>query len=88
KHDRSSTTLAGSKAERFFFLMCAVPPNMRVDCAYPGVSPQQCNNRGCCFDSSVPEVPWCYSPLQEEGNGSTGQEWPEPTWDRKWGPIG
>ncbi|XP_003927634.3 trefoil factor 3 [Saimiri boliviensis] len=44
---------------------CAVPAKDRVDCGYPQVTSEQCNNRGCCFDSSIPEVPWCFKPLQE-----------------------
>ncbi|XP_036207407.1 trefoil factor 3 [Myotis myotis] len=44
---------------------CAIPAKDRVDCGYPEVTPEQCNNRGCCFDSSIPEVPWCFKPLQE-----------------------
>ena len=46
---------------------CAVPAKDRVDCGYPEVTPEQCNNRGCCFDSSIPGVPWCFKPLQEAG---------------------
>ncbi|XP_007493236.3 trefoil factor 3 [Monodelphis domestica] len=44
---------------------CAVPAKDRVDCGYPEVTAEQCNNRGCCFDSSIPEVPWCFKPLQD-----------------------
>ncbi|XP_075399024.1 trefoil factor 3 [Tenrec ecaudatus] len=44
---------------------CAVPAKDRVDCGYPEVTAEQCNNRGCCFDSSIPAVPWCFKPLQE-----------------------
>ncbi|KAM5335366.1 trefoil factor 3 [Glossophaga mutica] len=44
---------------------CAVPGTDRVDCGYPEVTPEQCNSRGCCFDSSIPEVPWCFKPLQD-----------------------
>ncbi|XP_021005709.1 trefoil factor 3 [Mus caroli] len=44
---------------------CMVPANVRVDCGYPSVTSEQCNNRGCCFDSSIPNVPWCFKPLQE-----------------------
>uniref|UniRef100_A0A2K5EEN6 Trefoil factor 3 n=1 Tax=Aotus nancymaae TaxID=37293 RepID=A0A2K5EEN6_AOTNA len=57
-----------SSAEEYVGLsanQCAVPANDRVDCGYPQVTPEQCNNRGCCFDSSIPEVPWCFKPLQE-----------------------
>ena len=46
---------------------CAVPAKDRVDCGYPEVTPEQCNNRGCCFDSSIHGVPWCFKPLQEAG---------------------
>lgn len=44
---------------------CAVPAKDRVDCGYPEVTQEQCNSRGCCFDSSIPQVPWCFKPLQE-----------------------
>lgn len=44
---------------------CNVPAKDRVDCGFPQVTPEQCNSRGCCFDSSIPEVPWCFKPLQE-----------------------
>lgn len=47
--------------------LCAVPAKNRVDCGYPEISPEQCVNRGCCFDSSIPEVPWCFKPLQDTG---------------------
>lgn len=46
---------------------CAVPAKDRVDCGYPQVTQEQCNGRGCCFDSSIPGVPWCFKPLQESG---------------------
>ncbi|XP_049641584.1 trefoil factor 3-like [Suncus etruscus] len=48
---------------------CAVPPKDRVDCGYPEVSPEECNNRGCCFDNSIQHVTWCFKPLQETGSG-------------------
>ncbi|KAM4887030.1 trefoil factor 3 [Thomomys bottae] len=44
---------------------CQVPAKERVDCGYPEVTKEQCNNRGCCFDSSIRDVPWCFKPLQE-----------------------
>ncbi|XP_042543141.1 trefoil factor 3 [Dipodomys spectabilis] len=44
---------------------CQVPAKERVDCGYPQVTKEQCNNRGCCFDSSIRNVPWCFKPLQE-----------------------
>ena len=44
---------------------CTVPAKDRVDCGYPGVTKEQCNNRGCCFDNSIRNVPWCFKPLQD-----------------------
>ncbi|KAF6385572.1 trefoil factor 3 [Rhinolophus ferrumequinum] len=44
---------------------CAVPAKDRVDCGYPQVTAEQCNSRGCCFDSSIPGVPWCFKPLEK-----------------------
>jgi len=36
------------------------PPTNRVNCGFPGIQPQACYDRECCFDSSVPGVPWCF----------------------------
>ncbi|TKC46016.1 hypothetical protein EI555_012558 [Monodon monoceros] len=49
---------------------CMVPAKDRMDCAYPDVTPEQCTNRGCCFDSSISGVPWCFKPLQEAGESA------------------
>nr|XP_055135757.1 trefoil factor 3 [Symphalangus syndactylus] len=60
--------VSSSSAEEYVGLsanQCAVPAKDRVDCGYPQVTPEECNNRGCCFDSSIPGVPWCFKPLQE-----------------------
>lgn len=32
----------------------------RQDCGYPGISASQCQSRGCCWDSSVSNFPWCF----------------------------
>ncbi|CAI9608153.1 unnamed protein product [Staurois parvus] len=34
----------------------------RQDCGHPGISAKECYSRGCCFDSSIPEVKWCFYP--------------------------
>ncbi|XP_077200413.1 uncharacterized protein LOC143840824 [Paroedura picta] len=41
---------------------CQMNPKTRVNCGYPGITPQQCRNVGCCFSSGVAGVPWCFSP--------------------------
>lgn len=50
--------------------LCEVPAKDRVDCGYPEISSEQCTNRGCCFDSSIHGVPWCFKPLQDTGKPS------------------
>lgn len=32
----------------------------RQDCGYVGITSVQCQSRGCCWDNSVPNVPWCF----------------------------
>ncbi|XP_062030742.1 trefoil factor 2 [Lepus europaeus] len=38
-------------------------PKNRKNCGYPGITSEQCFEGGCCFDSSVLGVPWCFHPL-------------------------
>jgi len=38
----------------------AGPPANRVNCGFPGIQPQACYDGGCCWDSTIPEVPWCF----------------------------
>ena len=40
---------------------CAVgPPSKRVNCGFDGIKPDVCSQRGCCWDKSVRDVPWCF----------------------------
>ncbi|XP_052501690.1 trefoil factor 2-like [Budorcas taxicolor] len=41
-------------------------PRNRVNCGFPGISSDNCFSRGCCFDSSVVGVPWCFNPLPKQ----------------------
>ena len=36
------------------------PPSERVDCGYPGITPNACRDRNCCWDESIRDVPWCF----------------------------
>lgn len=40
----------------------------RKDCGYPGISPEECESRKCCFSNTIPKVPWCFFPISVEGN--------------------
>uniref|UniRef100_A0A8C6JBT6 Uncharacterized protein n=1 Tax=Melopsittacus undulatus TaxID=13146 RepID=A0A8C6JBT6_MELUD len=47
---------------------CKMEPKERSNCGYPGITAEQCRKAGCCFDSSVPGVPWCFSPKAKKGS--------------------
>ncbi|XP_015424546.1 PREDICTED: trefoil factor 2 isoform X1 [Myotis davidii] len=38
-------------------------PDSRKNCGFPGITSEQCFAAGCCFDTTVPGVPWCFTPL-------------------------
>ncbi|XP_005360510.2 trefoil factor 3 [Microtus ochrogaster] len=62
---RKESPLSTGQLRRPAPSQCQVPAKVRVDCGYPSVSKEECNNRGCCFDNSIRNVPWCFKPLQE-----------------------
>ena len=35
-------------------------PQDRVNCGFIHMRPRQCTARGCCWDTSVLGVPWCF----------------------------
>ena len=37
-----------------------VLPEERLDCGEPEISQQECENKGCCWDSSKPNTIWCF----------------------------
>ncbi|XP_075072199.1 alpha-2-macroglobulin-like protein 1 [Mixophyes fleayi] len=39
---------------------CTHDVSERKDCGYPSISREECEQRGCCFDSSVSESNWCF----------------------------
>lgn len=40
----------------------------RRNCGYPGISPEECAARKCCFSDVIPAVPWCFFPIPVQGN--------------------
>ncbi|XP_069801058.1 integumentary mucin C.1-like [Dendropsophus ebraccatus] len=54
---------------------CKVPPKERTDCGFSGITKKTCLSKGCCFDSSIRGVIWCYHSSQptttETGTHST-----------------
>ncbi|KAI8517186.1 response to nematode [Branchiostoma belcheri] len=40
---------------------CLMDPSERVNCGWRGITPHECLQKGCCFDSSVRDIPWCYN---------------------------
>lgn len=53
----------------------------RVNCGYPGISPEDCAARKCCFSDAIPAVPWCFYPKPVQGNGTAGEP-PSGSWAR------
>ncbi|XP_028623671.1 trefoil factor 1 [Grammomys surdaster] len=45
---------------------CTVTPKERSNCGFPGVTAEQCKERGCCFDDSIRGFPWCFKPVPIE----------------------
>ena len=39
---------------------CSMLIAQRVNCGWEGISYDECTSIGCCFDSSVSNVPWCF----------------------------
>ena len=46
---------------------CVMEVSARKNCGYPGISPEDCAARNCCFSDTIPEVPWCFFPMSVEG---------------------
>uniref|UniRef100_A0A6I8P0L3 P-type domain-containing protein n=1 Tax=Ornithorhynchus anatinus TaxID=9258 RepID=A0A6I8P0L3_ORNAN len=46
---------------------CIMEVKARRNCGFPGISPEACAKKRCCFDDHVPEVPWCFYPIPKEG---------------------
>ncbi|NP_001089064.1 trefoil factor 3, gene 2 S homeolog precursor [Xenopus laevis] len=45
---------------------CEIEPKSRINCGPPGISQTECNNKGCCFNSRISGVIWCFYPKPEE----------------------
>uniref|UniRef100_A0ABM5FXZ7 Uncharacterized protein isoform X1 n=1 Tax=Pogona vitticeps TaxID=103695 RepID=A0ABM5FXZ7_9SAUR len=43
---------------------CLMDPKDRRNCNYAsvGITAEECTANGCCFDATVPDVPWCFVP--------------------------
>ncbi|XP_064432349.1 trefoil factor 1 [Mirounga angustirostris] len=54
---------------------CVVAPHHRTNCGIPGITPSQCRAKGCCFDSTVRGVPWCFHPVavDDTTDGAAGE---------------
>ena len=43
-----------------FTEVCRVAGSKRQKCGFGGISISECERKGCCFDSSIRDVPWCF----------------------------
>ena len=39
---------------------CDLGSKNKIDCGYPGISREECENTGCCFDDTIHNVIWCF----------------------------
>ncbi|CAH2323050.1 alpha-2-macroglobulin 1 [Pelobates cultripes] len=39
---------------------CPSDASHRKNCGHPTIDSEECFQRHCCYDSSVPQVPWCF----------------------------
>ncbi|XP_004918264.1 putative gastrointestinal growth factor xP1 [Xenopus tropicalis] len=53
-------------AAEFTAAQCEIEPKARINCGPPGITPIECNTKGCCFDSSIVGVIWCFYPKAEQ----------------------
>ena len=67
----STGTMAPSLVPPMPIAACQVVPSSRSDCGFPGITQQSCILRGCCYDSSIPNVIWCFN-ATNAGIGSAG----------------
>ncbi|XP_072255747.1 putative gastrointestinal growth factor xP1 [Pyxicephalus adspersus] len=44
---------------------CDVQPHTRTNCGVPGITPDQCRDKGCCFNDIPYDAIWCYYPHSE-----------------------
>ena len=38
--------------------ICEIPAN-RISCGWAGMTKDQCLKKGCCWDQSIADTPWC-----------------------------
>ena len=43
-----------------FVATCDIIGPDRTSCGYSGITQQQCEDNGCCFNSDTTGYPWCY----------------------------
>uniref|UniRef100_A0A8C5RLJ7 P-type domain-containing protein n=1 Tax=Laticauda laticaudata TaxID=8630 RepID=A0A8C5RLJ7_LATLA len=49
---------------------CLMETSEREECGFSSenITAEQCTENGCCFDASVPDVPWCFKPSGEKAS--------------------
>ncbi|XP_037000528.2 trefoil factor 2 [Artibeus jamaicensis] len=56
-----------AEAEKPLPCQCSrISPQNRKNCGFPGITSDQCFDAGCCFDTTIPGIPWCFNPLPKQ----------------------
>lgn len=74
--------LPSNSLDRLHALSCTVEPGHRSDCGYLGVSREDCERQGCCWDPvhQLNGIPWCFHRQAQTCHGYSAtdiQETPE-----------
>ena len=41
--------------------LCPVAPSERQECGWYGIKEEECLEKSCCWDPTVPDAKWCFN---------------------------
>uniref|UniRef100_A0A8C6XX25 P-type domain-containing protein n=1 Tax=Naja naja TaxID=35670 RepID=A0A8C6XX25_NAJNA len=50
---------------------CVMEGSARLECGYPAITAEECQGKGCCFNSYDINTRWCFHPLSDTGKYPT-----------------
>ncbi|XP_078693730.1 uncharacterized protein LOC144923229 isoform X2 [Branchiostoma floridae x Branchiostoma belcheri] len=64
------------KIKESFPAACLMDPSQRENCGWSGITPHECYQKGCCYDSSIRLIPWCYYKVKWRDDWRCGPGYP------------
>ncbi|XP_042314322.1 trefoil factor 3 [Sceloporus undulatus] len=65
RHQNQATYVKHLSSSHACQCLMDVKERKNCDFASKGITAEECTANGCCFDSTVPDVPWCFKPSGE-----------------------